>query len=66
MIVPAFTLRQLSESEFTGLLNLQNKIKILIEKARESCKNAGQKVTDHFPDVRKVIEAGKGSSHIYI
>lgn len=33
----------------------------VIEKAKESCKNAGQKTADHFPDVRKVIEAGKGA-----
>ena len=35
----------------------------VIDKAKESCKNAGQNVTDHFPDVRKVIEAGKGAIH---
>jgi DNA-damage-inducible protein D len=36
----------------------------VIEKAKESCKNAGQKIADHFPDVRKVIEAGKGAQHV--
>lgn len=35
----------------------------VIEKAKESCKNAGQNIADHFPDVRKVIEAGKGAQH---
>ena len=35
----------------------------VIEKAKESCGNAGQIVADHFPDVRKVIEAGKGAIH---
>jgi len=36
----------------------------VIEKEKESCKNAGQEITDHFPDVRKVIEAGKGAQHV--
>ena len=36
----------------------------VIEKAKESCKNAGQEIADHFPDVRKVIEAGKGAQHV--
>lgn len=35
----------------------------VIEKAKESCQNAGQNIGDHFPDVRKVIEAGKGAQH---
>lgn len=35
----------------------------VIDKAKEACENAGQKTTDHFPDVRKVIEAGKGAIH---
>jgi len=33
----------------------------VIEKARESCRNAGQKVTDHFPDVRKMVQIGSGA-----
>ena len=33
----------------------------VIEKAKESCTNAGQQIADHFPEVRKVIEAGKGA-----
>jgi DNA-damage-inducible protein D len=36
----------------------------VIEKAKESCKNAGQEIADHFPDVRMVIEAGKGAQHV--
>ena len=36
----------------------------VIEKAKDSCKNAGQEIADHFPDVRKVIEAGKGAQHV--
>lgn len=35
----------------------------VIEKAKEACKQVGYNVIDHFPDVRKVIEAGKGAKH---
>jgi len=35
----------------------------VIDKAKESCSNAGEIVAYHFPDVRKVIEAGKGAQH---
>ncbi|MDR1194957.1 MAG: DNA damage-inducible protein D, partial [Endomicrobium sp.] len=33
----------------------------VIEKARESCVNAGQKISDHFPDVRKMVRIGSGT-----
>ena len=36
----------------------------VIDKAKESCENAGEKIEHHFPDVRKVIEAGKGAQHV--
>jgi len=43
-----------------GYSKWENFIKV-IQKAKESCKNAGEEISDHFPDVRKVIEAGKGA-----
>jgi DNA-damage-inducible protein D len=33
----------------------------VIDKAKESCQNAGQKVSDHFPDVRKMVQIGSGA-----
>lgn len=35
----------------------------VIEKAKITCVNADERTEDHFPDVRKVIEAGKGAKH---
>lgn len=35
----------------------------VIDKAKDACTGAGQNIADHFPDVRKVIEAGKGAQH---
>ena len=35
----------------------------MIEKAKTSCLTAKHEVTDHFVDVNKVIEAGKGAEH---
>lgn len=35
----------------------------VIDKAKESCQQVGHDINDHFPDVRKVIEAGKGAKH---
>jgi DNA-damage-inducible protein D len=32
----------------------------VLEKAKESCKNSGTKTEDHFADVGKMIELGKG------
>jgi len=33
----------------------------VIEKAKEACKNAGEEVSDHFPDVRKTIAMPKNA-----
>ena len=33
----------------------------VIDKAKESCRNAGEQITDHFPDVRKMVPIGSGA-----
>lgn len=33
----------------------------VIDKAKESCENAGQNIPDHFPDVRKMVQIGSGA-----
>ena len=33
----------------------------VINKAKDACENAGQKTSDHFPDVRKMVEIGSGA-----
>ncbi|MCL2284271.1 MAG: hypothetical protein FWC26_13225, partial [Fibromonadales bacterium] len=33
----------------------------VIEKAKEACTNAGEKVKNHFPEVRKMVEIGSGA-----
>jgi len=33
----------------------------VIEKAKESCRNAGEEVSNHFPDIRKTIPMPKGA-----
>ena len=33
----------------------------VIQKAKDACKNAGEEVAYHFPDVRKMIALGKGA-----
>jgi len=43
-----------------GYSKWENFVKV-IEKAKESCKTAGQQVEDHFPGVRKKVELGSGA-----
>lgn len=33
----------------------------VIQKAKDACTNAGMKIEDHFPEVRKMVEIGSGS-----
>lgn len=46
--------------QLLGYSKWENFVKVL-DKAKSACKNAGEQIADHFPDVRKVIEAGKGA-----
>jgi len=45
---------------FLGYSKWENFSKV-IDKARESCLNAGEKISDHFPDVRKMVKIGSGA-----
>ena len=33
----------------------------VVQKAKDACKNAGEEIIYHFPDVRKMITKGKGA-----
>ena len=46
--------------EILGYNKWENFLKV-IEKAKLSCKNSGAKVSDHFPDIRKMIGLAKGA-----
>ncbi len=38
-----------------------DRFKDVLVRAKESCENAGEKVTDHFADAGKMIELAKGA-----
>ena len=44
-----------------GYTKWDNFVNNVVEKAKEACLNAGEKVSDHFPDVGKMINLGKGA-----
>ncbi len=46
--------------EILGYSKWDNFLNVL-EKAKESCENAGFKISDHFADVGKMVELGSGS-----
>ena len=33
----------------------------VIQKAKDACKNAGEEIEYHFPDVRKMVKIGSGA-----
>jgi DNA-damage-inducible protein D len=43
-----------------GYLKWENFLNV-IEKAKKACENAGAAVSDHFPDIRKMIDLAKGA-----
>jgi DNA-damage-inducible protein D len=56
--VECWSARQLQQ--LLGYSKWENFEKV-IQKARDACRNAGEKITDHFPDVRKTIPMPKGA-----
>lgn len=46
-----------------GYSKWENFIKV-IEKAKEACKNVGEAIDDHFPDVGKMVSIGSGTDRL--
>lgn len=44
-----------------GYAKWDNFINNVVVKAKEACRNAGEKIEDHFPDIGKVIVVGHGA-----
>ena len=43
-----------------GYVKWENFAKV-IDKAKTACQTAGHSITDHFPDVRKMVDIGSGA-----
>lgn len=56
--VECWSARELQE--LLGYSKWENFEKV-IDKAKEACKNAGEQIANHFPDVRKMVEIGSGA-----
>jgi DNA-damage-inducible protein D len=52
-----------SARELQGLLGYSKweNFEKVIQKAKDACKNAGQEIDYHFPDVRKMVKIGSGA-----
>ncbi len=46
--------------ELLGYSKWENFEKV-IQKAKDACKNAGESIENHFPDIRKMVEIGSNS-----
>lgn len=56
--VECWSARELQE--LLGYSKWENFEKV-IQKAKDACKNAGESIENHFPDIRKMVEIGSNS-----